>query len=90
MRLNSKDEFAKKNNLQGNATRELRDINMLKPADRYEANMMEFEEPISYEDASGKDAENWKRAIDEELKSHEVNNIWDLSTSAKRQEDNII
>lgn len=71
------DEFVKKNNSQGNATRELRNRNALKSPDRYEANIIEFEEPILYEDAiSGKDAENWKRAIDEELKAHKVNNTW--------------
>lgn len=70
------DEGIEKDNLQIN-TRTLRDRSTLKPPKRYEANTVEFEEPTSYEEAiTRKDAEKWRRAIDEELRAHEINNTW--------------
>jgi len=72
-----KDKNIKKNHPEEDTNRVLRDRNTLKPPDRYEANLVEIEEPTSYEEAiSGKDAENWKKAIEEELKAHKINNTW--------------
>lgn len=39
--------------------------------------MVEYDEPQSYEEAlSAEDADDWKKAIDEELKAHELNGTW--------------
>lgn len=70
------DKGIEKDNLQIN-TRILINRSTLKSPERYEANIVEFEEPTSYEEAiTRKDAENWKRAIDDELRAHEINNTW--------------
>lgn len=57
--------------------RNLRDRGTIKPPNRYQANIAVFNEPSSYEDTmSGEDAYNWKKAIEDELKAHELNGTW--------------
>jgi len=60
-----------------NNSRILRDRKSIKPPDRYQANLVEYDEPSSYEEAiTTEDADDWKRAIDEELQVHELNGTW--------------
>lgn len=57
--------------------RNLRDRSKLKKPQIYEANFIEFIEPLTYEDAiSGPDADKWKEAIEEELAAHDKNQTW--------------
>jgi len=71
----SKEDIQEKN--KHNSDRALRDRSTLKRPNWYEANITEFDEPTSYNEAvTGKDADKWKRAIDEELKAHETNETW--------------
>lgn len=73
------DEQTNTDDNQQVVTRILRDRSTIKPPQRYEANITEFDEPKSYQEAiSGGDAENWKRAINEELKAHKLNDTWIL------------
>lgn len=66
--------------------RALRDRSLFKPLQRYEANLIELDEPTSYEEAvTGEDAENWKKAINEELKAHELNGTWTLQDLPKNK-----
>jgi len=73
----SDDESLERENSWKSETRVLRDRNMIKPPRRYEANMIKFDEPLSFKEAvSGKNAKDWKKAIHEELEAHEVNGTW--------------
>lgn len=59
--------------------RVLRDRAMLKQPVRYEANIVELNIPQSYEEAiTGRDADEWKCAIKEELQAHRKNKTWSL------------
>jgi len=41
------------------------------------SNVIEYDELSSYEEAvTTEDADDWKRAIDEELQAHELNGTW--------------
>lgn len=60
-------------------SRQLRDRNQIKRPARYEVNLAECNEPISYRDAiSRSDAEKWIKAIAEELSAHEKNGTWTI------------
>lgn len=62
-------------------TRRLRDRAMLPAIDRYQANMVEFEEPTSYKEAlASSDASKWRVAINDELSALAKNNTWTLTT----------
>lgn len=52
-----------------------------RPIDRFQVTWMAFlAEPVTVEQAiNGQDANNWKRAMDEEINSHGVNNTWSLT-----------
>lgn len=54
----------------------LGDRNTIKPPIRYETNIVKFDESSYTKVMSSKDAGSCKRAIDEELKAHELNGIW--------------
>jgi len=57
--------------------RTLRDRKTLKTPNRYEANLVEFDEPTTYEEAiSCENSGHWMKAINEELKAHETNGTW--------------
>jgi len=57
--------------------RSLRDRSILKTPKRYEANLVEFNEPALYKEAvTCKDGVHWIKAINEELKAPEENEIW--------------
>lgn len=57
--------------------RNLRDRKSIKRPARYEANFVEVDTPTSYEEAmSCENANHWRRAVDEELKAHELNGTW--------------
>jgi len=56
-------------------SRMLRDRKKLHPPSRYEMNIAEFNTPAAFEEAIDRpDASRWLKAIEEELKAHEVNN----------------
>jgi len=60
-----------------NNSRILRDRKSIKQPDRYQANLVEYNEPLSYDKAvTAEDADDWKRAIHEELQAHELNGTW--------------
>jgi len=55
----------------------LRDRKTLKIPNRYEANLAEFDEPTTYEEAiSCENSAHWMKAINEELEAHETNGTW--------------
>uniref|UniRef100_A0ABD2VV02 Uncharacterized protein n=1 Tax=Trichogramma kaykai TaxID=54128 RepID=A0ABD2VV02_9HYME len=55
----------------------LRDRQLLRPPQRYEANSAEINVPLTYEEATtGADAAQWLKAIKEELKAHKENGTW--------------
>lgn len=52
--------------------------------ERYEVNLVELSEPMTYEEAvTGENAEQWGRAIKEELRAHDKNGTWRLTTLPK-------
>lgn len=55
--------------------RTLGDRNTIKPPIRYETNIVKFDESSYTKVMSSKDAGSCKRAINEELKAHELNGI---------------
>lgn len=58
-------------------TRILRDRNTLKAPDRYEANVIEYNTPLTFQEAvTGPDCDQWKQAVKEELEAHQKNNTW--------------
>lgn len=60
---------------------ELRNRNCLRPPNRFEANLVEFEEPLTYEEAMTSDnAREWKEAIDAELRALKKNKTWIVTT----------
>lgn len=60
-------------------TQRLRDRASIRPPQRYEANFVQCREPVTYEEAiSGPDAEEWRKAIDEELQAHATNGTWKM------------
>lgn len=64
--------------------RHLRDRDRIKRPMRYEANLAEFVEPKTYEEAiSGPNAESWRTAINEELTTHHKNKTWRMETLPK-------
>lgn len=64
--------------------RQLRDRESIKLPARYQANFAEWETPNSFEEAvSGKNAEKWREAIQEELQAHEQNKMWTLVPARK-------
>jgi len=53
------------------------DRKSIKLPDRYQANLVEYDEPSSYEEAvTAEDTKDWKRAIHEELQAHELKGTW--------------
>lgn len=57
----------------------LRDRSKLKAPARYVVNVAIFKPPVSFEEAlNGPDAENWRKAIDYELKQRKKNKTWEL------------
>lgn len=60
-------------------SRTLRDRASIKPPARYEVDVAEYTAPNTYEEAmSGEDAAQWALAIQNELRSHEVNCTWTI------------
>lgn len=63
---------------------ELRNRKNLHPPDRYEVNLIEFENSLTYTEAiASNNAEEWKKAIDAELQAHKRNEIWIISDLPK-------
>lgn len=61
--------------------RNLRDRSKIKIPERYEANFIEFVEPLTYEEAiSRQEGEKWKEAIEEELAAHDKNQTWRMES----------
>ena len=59
----------------------LRDRNLLRAPDRYEACFASCDEPKTYNQAvTGNDSEKWIDAIREELDAHEQNRTWELTS----------
>ena len=57
----------------------LRDSSTLKALSKYVVNIAIFRPPVTFQEAtSGPDANNWWKAIDNELKQHEKNKTWEL------------
>ena len=60
-------------------TYDLRNRSTINMPERYQINVAEYEEPLSYKQAlCSKDAENWRAAIKEELDAHSKNNTWSI------------
>jgi len=58
----------------------LRDRNTIRKPNKYEANLVELNKPTTYQEAiSGKNADKWNRAIEEELEAHKKNGTWRLT-----------
>jgi len=58
----------------------LRNRNTIRKPNRYEANLVELSEPTTYQEAiSGKNADKWNKAIEEELEAHKRNGTWRLT-----------
>jgi len=71
------DDFKQDVPAHQNNSRILRNSKSIKPPNRYQANLVEYDEPSSYEEAiTTEDADDWKRAINEELQAHELNGTW--------------
>lgn len=65
---------------------ELRNREVLRQPDRFEANLIEFEEPSTYADAmASSTAKEWREAIDAELQALEKNKTWITSTLPKKR-----
>lgn len=76
----SEKESAEEKMQPKNQNRDLRDRNKIKKPTRYEANLVESNEPESFEEAiSRTDAGKWKQAIKEELNFHNKNRTWTLT-----------
>lgn len=61
--------------------RQLRNRDKMRPIERFEANIVEFMEPSSYNEAlQSPEAEKWQDAIDEELSALAKNDTWSLVT----------
>jgi len=59
----------------------LRNRKNLHPPDRFEANLIEFEEPSTYAEAmASSNAKEWKEAIDVELEALKKNKTWIVTT----------
>ena len=57
----------------------LRDRSTLKAPSKYVVNIAIFRPPVTFQEAtSGPDANNWRKAIDNELKQHEKNKTWEF------------
>lgn len=63
--------------------RDLRNKSKIKKPSRYEANMVETTEPITFQEALSKDAVYWTRAIEEELSAYNKNKSWRLTSLPK-------
>ena len=59
-------------------TRKLRPRQNLKQPDRYCANLVEIDEPETYEEVKSPQAKEWISAINEELTALKNNNTWEL------------
>jgi len=63
----------------------LRDTATLKAPKRYEANVIEYNTPITFKEAvTGPNSDQWKEAIKRELEAHQRNNTWIV----ERKKDN--
>lgn len=73
-----KEDIDKLNKVQRH---DLRDRSKINKPSRYEANMVETTEPMTFQEAiSRKDAVHWTRAIEEELSTHDKNKTWRLAS----------
>ncbi|XP_025161590.1 uncharacterized protein LOC112590100 [Harpegnathos saltator] len=69
-------------------SRQLRDRTQIKRPARFEVNLTECNEPLSYRDAISKsDAKKWVKAIAEELDAHERNGTWTCSPRTRPNSD---
>ncbi|KMQ84831.1 retrotransposon ty1-copia subclass [Lasius niger] len=63
----------------GDEKRQLRNRQLIRAPERFEAHFVEFHESTTYSEAiNGKNATQWQNAIQEELDAHEKNGTWSI------------
>lgn len=66
---------------------QLRDRKIIKKPSRYEVNIAECDEPLTIQEAMlTSNADEWKKAIQEELEAHKANGTWTFVPADERLE----
>lgn len=64
----------------GEQQHNLRDRSKIQKPARYDVNLVEYQEPKTFEEAiNGNNSDKWRTAIKEELEAHEANGTWILT-----------
>lgn len=76
---NQEENSSKTLSCEQDKQRQLRDRSKLRKPERYETNLITFEEPTTYEEAvTNPNANMWIKAIEEQLAAHQKNKTWKI------------